>query len=98
MLRHISPSVNGGFVAEDRQRKDLALVSKALEPLDGNKAVDRLENRPQIGREIEIFLFMLRLWPNLENDGDHLHLPCVNQAELITPPGAEMLFPPRGSI
>src|SRR5262245_65648107 len=67
----ISPCVHRRFVAEERKREHLAGLVKALEPLDGDEAVDGVEQRTQFGGQVEISLLVPGLWPNLEDDGDH---------------------------
>ena len=74
VLRHIAPGRDGVFIPEDRQRQDLAGFGQALEPLDRNKAIDGFQDRLQFGREVEIFLPVLRLRPDLENHRDHVRL------------------------
>ncbi len=64
MQRHIAPCGEGIFIAEKRQRQDLALVGQALEAFDRDKAVNGFQNWPQLGREIEVFLLVLGLRPD----------------------------------
>ncbi len=44
VLRHIAPCLQGIFIAEKRQRQDLALLGQALEAFDRDKAVDGFQN------------------------------------------------------
>src|SRR6266849_8495430 len=75
MQRHIAPCGESILIAEKRQRQDLALLGQALEAFDRNKAVDGFQNGPQLRREVEIFLLVVRLRPDFEDYSYHLHLP-----------------------
>jgi len=77
MLRHIAPCRKRLFIAEKRQRQDLALLGQALEAFDRDKSVDGFQNGPQLGRQIEILLPVLRLRPDFEDHGYHLHSPFL---------------------
>src|SRR5262249_9499957 len=44
---------------------------KAFEPIDGDEAVDRVEQRAQLGGQVEISLLVPGFRPNLEDDRDH---------------------------
>src|ERR1700731_581681 len=74
MLGNVAPCREGLLVAEERQRQDLAFLGQAFEPFDRDEAIDGFQDRPQFGREIEIFCSVLRPGPDLENHGDHLLL------------------------
>jgi hypothetical protein len=56
--------------------KILPLSVSALETLDRDEAVDGLQDRLEVGREVEIILAVFRLRPDLEDHGDHGHLSC----------------------
>src|SRR5262249_37838645 len=71
MFLDISPSVHRRFIAEEGKRENLAGLVDALEPFDGDETIDFIEQRPQLGREIEIALFVPRLWPDFEDHRDH---------------------------
>src|SRR4051794_20796464 len=77
VLHRVAPGRNGRVVAPERQRQDLALLGQALEPLDRDEAVDGLQDRLQVGREVEISLAVFRLRPALEDHGDHERLPWL---------------------
>src|ERR1700682_5955020 len=85
MLANFAPSRDGLLVAEERQRQDLALLGQAFEPFDRDEAIDGFQDRPQLGREVEIFSLVLRLGPDLEDHGDHLRLLlCVRMFHHVT--------------
>src|SRR5882762_4140171 len=77
MLRHITPCCDGGFIAEERQRQDLALFGQAFKPFDRDKAIDGFQNRLQLGGNVEVFPLVLGLRPDFENYGDHF---CISLA------------------
>src|SRR5258706_4394253 len=95
MLGNVAPCRDGLFVTEERQRQNLAFLGQAFEPFDRDKAIDGFENRLQFGREVEIFMFVLRLWPDFEDHGDHFSLLCKS-ARPITSQAAAMFVPPQG--
>src|SRR5882757_8607156 len=94
MAGHIAPGLDGGFVAKERQRQDLALLGQALEPLDRDKAIDGFQHRPELGRKVEIFLLVLRLRPDLENHCNHVDLLAFDS--LKASPVAETSAPRQG--
>src|ERR1700676_2247552 len=71
MLRHIAPCRYRTFIAKKRQRQDLALLGQALEPFDRDEAIDGFQYRLQFSREVEVFLLVLGLRPDFENDSYH---------------------------
>src|ERR1700753_3723346 len=75
MQGNIAPRFHRGLVAEDRQRQDLALLRQALEPFHRDEAVDGLQDRLQLRREVEIFLAIFRLRPDFEDHGDYCFAP-----------------------
>src|SRR6266404_4969646 len=77
MLSHIAPCRNGRFIAEERQRQDLALFGQAFEPFDRDKAIDGFQNRLQFDGNVEVFPLVLGLWPDFENYSDHF---CISLA------------------
>src|SRR5262245_53372869 len=79
MRFEISPLVHRCLIAEERERKHFAGLVDALESFDRNETIDRVEERPQLRGEVEIALFVPGLWPNFEDDRDHL-TPVVEEA------------------
>src|SRR3954452_10436095 len=71
VLHRVAPGLHGRLVPPERHRQDLALVGQALETLDRDEAVDGLQDRLEVGREVEIILAVFRLGPDLEDHGDH---------------------------
>jgi hypothetical protein len=70
-----APCLYCGLIAEERQRQDFAGLAQALEAFDGDEAVDLLEDGAQLRGDIKIFFLALRLWPDLEDDGDQFVAP-----------------------
>src|SRR5450631_4746154 len=83
MLGNVAPCRDGLLVAEERQRQDLAFLGQAFKPFDRDEAIDGLQDRPQFGREIEIFSSVLRPGPDLEDHGDHLRLLWVLECFML---------------
>src|SRR5439155_24640876 len=71
MLRLFAPPSDRGLIAPERQRKDLAILTEAREPLDRYKTFDLLEFRPQAGSGVEILLHTIRLGFDFENNRVH---------------------------
>src|SRR5438874_11599902 len=81
MRFELSPCIHRRLIAEEREREHLAGFIDALEPLDRDETIDRVEERPQLRGKVEIALFVLGLWPNFEDDRDHL-TPVVEETAL----------------
>src|SRR5215468_12011750 len=81
MRFEISPCIHRRLIAEDREREHFAGLIDALEPLDRDETIDLVEERPQLRGEVEVELFVLGLWPNFEDDRDHL-TPIVEKVGL----------------
>ena len=56
MFACAAPSLNRGFVPEERERKNVAPLVKALEALDRYETVDLFEQGSQFGGDVEILL------------------------------------------
>ena len=59
------------FVAPEGEGQDLAGLAETLEPLDGEKTVDAIEEGVKIGGDVEIVLAALVARQDFENHGDH---------------------------
>src|SRR4051812_43469727 len=71
----IAPALHGILVAPERQRQQLARVGDALETLDRDEAVDRLELRPQRCGNGQVVVLAAGRGPHLEDHRNHLVLP-----------------------
>src|SRR5262245_21344668 len=81
MRFELSPCIHRRLIAEEREREHLAGFIDALEPLDRDETIDRVEERSQLRGEVEIALSVL--WPNFEDDRDHL-TPVVEETGLCS--------------
>src|SRR5205814_1996624 len=78
----VSPLFDSFFIAPERERQQLFWVGQALEPFDGDKAVDPAKIIAQRGGSVEVIVGATLGRPDLENDGNH------GRAPLRTQPGA----------
>ena len=74
MLSHIAPGCERLFVAPELQGQEFSRGVQALEPFDGNEAVDLVEQRAQRGCGVEILLTLALGWKHFKNDRDHERL------------------------
>lgn len=75
MLGEVPPGLDGGLVAPEGERDELAGLADALEALDRDEAVDPFQERPELGGDLEIGGPVLGPGPELEDHGDHGTLP-----------------------
>src|ERR1700761_3185486 len=75
MLGNVAPCLDRRFIAVERQRQELAFLGQALEPFDRDETVDLLQDRPQLGGEVDIILSVPGLRPDFEDNGDHYKPP-----------------------
>src|SRR5215470_18006230 len=71
VLGERAPPPDRVLVAKEREREDLPRIGDALKTLDRNEAVDLLEQRFQLGREVEIGFLPAIRGPDFEDDGNH---------------------------
>ena len=74
MSFELSPADDCLLVAPKRQRQDLAGLGQTFEAFDRNEPIDLLQQRFELGCEVEIGFSLIRMGFNLENDGDHVRL------------------------
>src|SRR5260221_3234928 len=71
MLGLPAPRDHRRLIAPERQRDVFALGGQAAEALDRNETIDGLENRTQMGADVEISLQAAGLGLYFEDDGEH---------------------------
>jgi hypothetical protein len=68
--------------ARREKGQELAFLREALEPLDRHETVYLLQQRLQLGRQVEIVLAAALMRPELEDDGDHAGSPKYGGARI----------------
>jgi hypothetical protein len=71
MRGETAPMGDGGLIAPDRQRQQMALAAPAFEALDRDEAVDLHEFRPQRPGDVEIAVELGRFRLRLEDHCEH---------------------------
>src|ERR1700749_1657496 len=70
MRLQIPPRRDRRFIAPERQRQKLRRLAEAHEGFDGDEAVDAVEQRTQLRRDVDIGLSPALRRPDLEDDRD----------------------------
>src|SRR5689334_8278955 len=65
------PAPDRVLVAPERERKKLALVGEAGEALHRDESFDLFELRPELRRELQVFLLLPRRGDDFEDHRDH---------------------------